>query len=683
MKQCCITVIAIILFVLSLSLPASAQYSPEIYQAQKALQDLGYNPGPLDGYWGKATENAVKQFQLDYDMPVTGLVDAQTKSKLGIKPIQSDTKNSPERLALVIGNGKYESSPLKNPPNDAADMAAILNKMGFQVIHKVNADQRTMKRAILEFGKRLRKKGGIGLFYFAGHGMQVDGRNYLIPVNAMIETESDVQFESVDAGRVLGKMKDAGNHLNIVILDACRDNPFQRNFRSRSKGLARLDAPRGSLIAYATAPGSTAADGEGRNGIYTKHLLSHMGTPGLKVEEVLKHVRVDVIKETGNKQIPWESSSMTGDFYFNFQRSIAVAPPLPKVTPKPVETSPQEKPKDELELALLKLKQQKAVEQRKKEEVIQGYRELVSDLKKYNRVRDSRLDQATKDAAWRALKRKYPNYASRVPMGNSTWLLSNALAKDTNGRLHAITEKEDISIKTKNSIGMEFIFIRPGVFLMGSGAEERGRENTEIQHRVTISKSFYLQTTEVTQKQWRTIMGKNPSYFSECGDDCPVDQVSYDDTQEFLRKLNQREGVSKYRLPTEAEWEYAARAGSTTRFSFGNDGNQLIEYAWYIANSEKKTHRVAQKKPNAWGLYDMHGNVSEWCQDLYGSYSSGPVTDPIGSKPSPYYRYFADHRISRGGSWEDYANYCRSAHRNDIQLNRRSSFQGLRLLMNY
>jgi uncharacterized caspase-like protein len=204
-----------------------------------------------------------------------------------------------KRFALVIGNGSYKSAPLRNPTNDAHDMALVLKTLGFEVTHLENAEYRAMVRAIRNFGKQL-QNGGAGLFYFAGHGIQVNGRNYLIPVDAEIETESDVKFETVDAGRVLGKMEDAGNDLNIVILDACRDNPFSRSFRTSNQGLARMDAPKGSLIAYATAPGSIAADGEGRNGTYTKYLIKHIMTPGLIVEQVLKKVRVEVLKETNN-----------------------------------------------------------------------------------------------------------------------------------------------------------------------------------------------------------------------------------------------------------------------------------------------------------------------------------------------------------------------------------------------
>ncbi len=214
-----------------------------------------------------------------------------------------------------------------------------------------------------------------------------------------------------------------------------------------------------------------------------------------------------------------------------------------------------------------------------------------------------------------------------------------------------------------NSHGMEFVLIPAGSFIMGSPSNEAGRDNHERQHQVTLTKEFYIQTTELTQWQWKAVMGGNPSWFSDCGDDCPVEKVSWDDVQEFIRRLNQKEGIDKYRLPTEAEWEYAARAGSTTAFAnggitelvCGHDSN-LDAMGWYCGNSGKKTHPVAQNKPNAWGLFDMHGNVWEMCQDWFGKYPSGVVTDPKGPASGTY-------RVDRGGSWVSFARYGRSASR--------------------
>ncbi len=220
-----------------------------------------------------------------------------------------------KRTALVIGNAAYESGTLRNPINDARAMAKALADLSFEVTLKENLDQKQMKREIQAFGEKL-QKGGVGLFYYAGHGVQVNGRNYLMPVGAAIEHENQVEYEAVDMGAVLSEMDYAHARMNIVIIDACRDNPFARSFRSISQGLASIDAPTGTLIAYATAPGSVANDGPGENGVYTGELIKAMVQPGLKIEDVFKQVRSAVREATGGRQVPWESSSLEGDFYF-------------------------------------------------------------------------------------------------------------------------------------------------------------------------------------------------------------------------------------------------------------------------------------------------------------------------------------------------------------------------------
>jgi hypothetical protein len=220
------------------------------------------------------------------------------------------------RTALVIGNGAYDTGRLRNPVNDATDVAATLKRLGFNVVLKTNAKQREMDEAVREFGRSL-TRNDVGLFYFAGHGIQVSGSNYLIPVGASIEKEEDVRFEAIDVGRVMAEMDHANNGLNIVLLDACRNNPFARSFRSDSRGLAIIgQVPKGAFISYATAPGDVARDGDGRNSPYTGALLQQMQTPGLAIETVFKRVRQKLDSETGGKQVPWESSSLKGDFYF-------------------------------------------------------------------------------------------------------------------------------------------------------------------------------------------------------------------------------------------------------------------------------------------------------------------------------------------------------------------------------
>lgn len=233
-----------------------------------------------------------------------------------------------------------------------------------------------------------------------------------------------------------------------------------------------------------------------------------------------------------------------------------------------------------------------------------------------------------------------------------------------------------------NSIGMEFVLVEAGTFQMGSPATEEGRDQDERLHPVRISQPFYLGKYEVTQAQWQMVMGGGgemgpvedyPWSFFECGPTCPVEGISYDDALEFVRRLNQAEKVQTYRLPTEAEWEYAARAGTQTAYNFGNDPANLQLYAWYDANAGRTPHPVGSKRHNAWGLYDMHGNVWEWVADWYGAYLPVSVTNPRGP-------YTSAVRVIRGGGWNNMTTRaCRSANRLIVVPDARSAALGFRV----
>ncbi len=212
---------------------------------------------------------------------------------------------------------------------------------------------------------------------------------------------------------------------------------------------------------------------------------------------------------------------------------------------------------------------------------------------------------------------------------------------------------------------MTFVYIPPGKFVMGD-------ENNGPIHEVNLTAGFLMQTTPVTQAQWEAVMENNPSCFKNCGKNCPVEEVSWNDIQSFIQKLNEMENEN-YDLPTEAQWEYACRAGSTTRYYFGDQESQLVEYGWFNKNSNWKTHPVAQLNPNAWGLYDMHGNVWEWCRDWYCDYPDHSVTDPVGTDKGAL-------RVLRGGSWGLVAVYCRTARRSRHEPNFRSDHDGFRLV---
>ena len=244
---------------------------------------------------------------------------AVTGTRIAERPSPAAQVDAPvlrqgKRVALVIGNSAYQEAPLPNAMNDGRDMAAALRELGFEVIPGENLERRAMEDAIITFGEHL-QEGALGVFYFAGHGSQVSGVNYLIPIKAQITKEQHISSEAVPLTRVLQVMERAGDEVNIVILDACRNNPFLGSFRSVTRGLAPVLAPKGMLIAYATKPGDVASDGGGRNGLYTEALLQHIRMPGIEILDVFKMVGRTVIEKSANKQVPWINTSLYTDVY--------------------------------------------------------------------------------------------------------------------------------------------------------------------------------------------------------------------------------------------------------------------------------------------------------------------------------------------------------------------------------
>ena len=260
------------------------------------------------------------------------------------------------------------------------------------------------------------------------------------------------------------------------------------------------------------------------------------------------------------------------------------------------------------------------------------------------------------------------SYITIISNGNAWYKVAENMATATT------TENQTY---ISNSLGMTFRLIPAGTFVMGSPSDELGRESDETQYTVTISESYYMQTAEVTQGQWKAVMGNNPSCFTSCGLNCSVEHVSWEDAQTFIATLNAM-GEGSYTLPTEAQWEYAARAGSNKAFANGDISNTTTDsnldiMAWYSSNSNTTPHAVAQKQANAWGLFDMHGNVCEWCNDMYGTYPIGSVTDPGGASSG-------SSRVLRGGSWCHVARYCRSDDRDNTSPGYHGCHIGLRLL---
>lgn len=242
--------------------------------------------------------------------------DSTTKPNLGSATPSAGGK----RIALVIGNANYKTNPLRNPKNDADDFSKALGGLGFSVINVRDGSLQQMRAAVRQFGDQL-LSSDVGLVYYSGHGVEVKGKNYFIPVNADIQHEDEAADQSLDVASILEKMGTAKKSVNILIVDACRDNPFPKAYRSGARGLASMEAPSGTIIAYSTSPGKVAMDGNGKNSPYTRNLIKAMEVPNRPVEIVFKEVRRTVQQETNNQQTPWENTSLSGDFYFKVQNN--------------------------------------------------------------------------------------------------------------------------------------------------------------------------------------------------------------------------------------------------------------------------------------------------------------------------------------------------------------------------
>jgi len=224
--------------------------------------------------------------------------------------------NDPSRLALIIGNSAYRDAPLVNPANDAKAVTGLFTRAGFTVDSRLNASRAEMMAAIESFGTAVRRpETKLVVFYYAGHGAQLDWRNYLLPVDAVVEKQEDMKQRCVDLGLLLGQLSAAKDKTFVVILDACRNNPFGKSYRPEQKGLSQFDAPVGSLLAYATSPGNVASDGEGQNGLYTENLVRELSQRNTRIEDALKRVRLNVRLASRGTQVPWETTSLEGDVF--------------------------------------------------------------------------------------------------------------------------------------------------------------------------------------------------------------------------------------------------------------------------------------------------------------------------------------------------------------------------------
>ncbi len=517
------------------------------------------------------------------------------------------------RLALVVGNGAYSDAPLRNAKPDADAMASSLSRLGFQVERATDVDLPALRKKVDEFSIGLRS-GDLAFFYFAGHGLQINQENYLLPIGFEAVQEADVEYRAYSASQVRKKLEQSGARVRVMVLDACRNNPYRFARSAAVSGLAPMMSPaEGTIVAFAAADGQTAAD----EASYTQQLVRSMETPGADLKQIFASAQAEVYFRSNKKQNPAVYDTVIG-------RLVLRDGP----TPAPREEAP----------AL----------------------GVSAEIAYWNTIKDS------KDVEdFRAYKKRYPNgqftelaelridrYAPKPAAPAAPVEVSRPPATSTTP-----TPVAGVRSEVNPKDGLTYVWIPPGTFQMGCSSGDGECDPDEKPSRtVTLTKGYWLGQTEVTQAGFERVVGTNPSHFK--GSDLPVETVDWKQAGEYCRLIGGR-------LPTEAEWERAAKAGRDEA-RYGGVGN----IGWYSENSDKRTHAVAGKTPNAYGLYDMLGNVWELTGDWYEEKLRGG-TDPQGAASGKY-------RVLRGGSWVSDSWVLRASNRLRVVPEYRSSDVGFR-----
>ncbi len=569
--------------------------------------------------------------------------------------------------ALVIGIDKYEDSRFDTLTTAVADAKAIgralRNRYGFQVKYLIDgeATQRAIYNALRNLVETSRTDEST-LIYYAGHGDEdkILKSGWWIPADA----KKDNPLTFLDNEKVRSVVREMKSRHVLVISDSCYAGTlFSRKDRSNAPGKGNryyLELYNSnSRWGWTSGNKEPVVDsGGGGHSVFAHHLLNTLQNNTrrhLSVQEIcvaINPIVANIVEQTPICDRLGFAGDLGGQFVFVSTSGVAI--------PKPSET---------IEGSTLRVETN------------------IKDAPVYidgRFVGVTPLELDIKAGEHLVLVQKQPNQKYYkivdIPPRRTFVLYAQILSSDS----------KNVSLGTKasepiftNHLGMTFVRLRAGKFMMGSPSYEKGRDEDEVQHEVRLTEEFYVQISEVTQKQWKFIMDTNPSYFKGCGEDCPVEQVSFGDVQSFISKLNQLDGINKYRLPTEAEWEYACRAGRKNKpFSFGSclsskESNFNGKYTLAGCEIEEfrgQTVPVKSFSPNKWGLYDMHGNVWEWCEDRYGDYPTHSVIDPKG----PSYGKF---RVGRGGGWKYFARFCRSADRDGLKPMSRRPDLGFRLVI--
>jgi formylglycine-generating enzyme required for sulfatase activity len=532
-----------------------------------------------------------------------------------------------KRVALVIGNSAYKSiPPLDNPAHDAKLMADTLRSLGFTLVGggaQLDLDKTSFDSAVQSFGSLL-QGADVGLFYYAGHGLQVRGANYLVPISANPTKEADVDFQMLDSNLVLRQMEGAGTKLNIVILDACRNNPFGgRGLRGAGGGLAQMQAPEGTLISFATQPGNVAQDGAAGDSPYTIALAQTLRRPGLDIFQTFNEVGLAVMQATGDSQQPWVSSSpIRGDFYFAGPTLSA----LPPVSVDPCAAlAASQSPRPACPLSA---------------------------------------------AAERELKPK----ASFRECGKCPEMVVVAAGSFTMGS----ADSELVPIAAA--------YAKYGI-VPGSLTTSPPLSSEGPQHKVTIARPVAVGGFPVTFNEWDACVddggcnGYRPADQGWGRSSRPVINVNWDDAQTYVAWLSRKTG-KRYRLLNEAEREYIARAMTTTPFWWGSsfstnqaNYNGTRTYGDQpTGENRKQTLSVASFSPNPWGFYQVNGNSYDWVEDCWhDDYFGAPVDGSAWTSEN------CNKHVVRGGAWSSAPWNLRSSFRGWFSTNARTNNLGFRV----
>jgi len=609
--------------------------------------------------------------------------------------VGAQAEQNESRIALVIGNASYKAAPLRSPVNDAKEIATKLRLLGFTVIERNNLTVKQIGSALREFRSKV-VPGSVALVFYAGHGIQVRDENYLPAVDAEIIGEEDVPNQSLAVRQVIDLLIEAKPKFSIVFLDASRSSPYNKGFRNPKDGLSRVVAPPSVLISFSSFPGSVVLDNGRKNSLYSSALISGIDNTTQPISQVLKQLAEKVKVASKNQQEPWIEGNIDGDFCLGncgatgnagnvlsddraFWESVKnsnnpgelvayldkfpngifsslarlriesyknTALIDPKATTQALSSSGVIFTRNDKEGGLCSGQVAPDMPVEAAHDGVGGVIQAlitISDgaVKDVQFLRGPKVfENAVKTAVFQY---KCKTGANVVTTQEFNFLVDGQKASDA-----PRTEAEYLQ-RLKNLKGVvidcpdcpQLVTISPGSFDMGSN----DLSDAIPVHRVTLP-GFLMSKTKITQGQWKSVMGSNPSLNTKCGDNCPVENVTWTDANEFAKRISSKTGKI-YRLPSETEWEYAARAGSNDKWSFGSNAMLVGQFAWYKSNSDGMSHPVAQKKPNAFGLFDMQGNVWEWTADCTHFSYKGAPSDGSAWKEN----CSQTSQVRRGGSW--------------------------------